>query len=120
MVGLGPSAQADIRRRAIHEFLGARPRGVGKVVDGRAKHDHDEGERLRGVPRAAIALQHRHPLHRHPGLEPGSISPRLVRLANGSRIMPLTRPSGMTFGVVDASVRKAAALANVSRETRKT
>jgi hypothetical protein len=41
MVGLGPSAQADIRRRAIHEFHRATPRRFGKFVDGRAKHDHD-------------------------------------------------------------------------------
>jgi hypothetical protein len=42
MVGLGPSAQADIRRRAIHEFLCAELSLKGKLVDGRAKHDHDE------------------------------------------------------------------------------
>jgi hypothetical protein len=35
MVGLGPT---------IHEFLGAGSHGIGKLVDGRAKHDHDEGE----------------------------------------------------------------------------
>jgi hypothetical protein len=35
MVGLGPT---------IHEFLGASLHDTGKLVDGRAKHDHDEGE----------------------------------------------------------------------------
>jgi hypothetical protein len=41
MVGLGPSAQADIRRRTIHEFLRAISCGPDELVDGRAKHDHD-------------------------------------------------------------------------------
>jgi hypothetical protein len=110
MVGLGPT---------IHEFLGARLCGTSKLVDGRAKHDHDEGERPRSRPLGGVPRQSRNPLHRHPGLEPGSISPRLVRLTNGSRFTPLMRLSGMTFGQVEALVRKLSAPPNVSRETRK-
>jgi hypothetical protein len=48
------------------------------------------------------------------------MSPRLVRLNRGSRLTPLARLSGMTFGAMEAAVPKPIARANVSRETRKT
>jgi hypothetical protein len=67
-----------------------------------------------------MAHRSRSSLSRHPGLEPGSISTLLVRLEHGSRITPLTRLSGMTFGGMEAAARKPIARANVSRETRKT
>jgi hypothetical protein len=52
MVGLGPSAQADIRRQTIHEFLQAISCGPDELVDGRAKHDHDSLGGMR-IQRAA-------------------------------------------------------------------
>jgi hypothetical protein len=41
MVVLGPSAQADMRRQAIHEFASAARYRIWKLVDGRTKSDHD-------------------------------------------------------------------------------
>ena len=73
MVGLGPT---------IHEFRGHHHVSTSKLVDGRAKHDHDECE-------CDLAYK----LYRHPGLEPGSIAQPLVRRMNGSRLK-----AGMTGG----------------------
>jgi hypothetical protein len=104
----------------IHEFAGVMRARAKKLVDGRTKSDHDEGESRRSGLLDGIAHQLRHPLAGHPGQprkrrDPGSMDQPHERRWNGSRLK-----AGMTFGVVVAVVRTLAPPANVSRETRKT